>query len=435
MSAKEENRLPNLVYIMVDDLGYGDLGCYGSTQHRTPVIDQLAAEGARLTDFYVSAVCTPTRTAFLTGRHPARERLFEVLWPTSEGGLDPSAVTIAEWLSEYGYKSHCIGKWHVGHMEEEQLPLGQGFDEWYGIPYPNDMGPGHPQEGFRNESWPPIPMYRGTEVVEAPIDNDLLTQQFTAEAVRFIAENHHRPFFLFLSHAMPHTILGASPDFKGRTENGLFGDSVEELDWGVGEVLRALRVFGLEENTLVVFVSDNGASMRPWKKVEGIEWGLGSNGELRSGKMYSFEGGIRVPAIYRWPGVIPEGQVIDTAVNILDTIPTFAEMAGIESLDSAIDGVSIGPVLRGESHDLDDRPIFVGSGRIDAVRKGKWKYMVSSEPTWKSDIEWEPLLFDLSQDIGEKQNLVSEKPEVAKEMKAILDAFQAEVDADYEARN
>ena len=224
----------------MDDLGYGDLGCYGNRLHRTPNIDQLAAEGARFTDYYVtSPVCTPTRMALLTGKHPARFHSFGVLWPPTEGGLPVEEVTMAEWLREHGYVTGLAGKWHLGHSEPELLPLGQGFDSWYGMPYPNDMGPFHPQTRWVKGEWPPMPMYRDRKIVEAPIDPNLLTQQYHAEAVRFIAENHHRPFFLFLSHAMPHTILGASADFRGKSRNGLYGDAVEELDWSVGEIVRS----------------------------------------------------------------------------------------------------------------------------------------------------------------------------------------------------
>lgn len=412
---------PNLIFIMVDDLGYGDLGCYGNTFHRTPNIDQLAAEGARLTNYYVtSPVCTPTRYALLTGKHPARVEMFEVLWPPTEGGMAPEEVTMAEWLREHGYKTGLAGKWHLGHSEPELLPPAQGFDDWYGMPYPNDMDADHVQAKRQGGDWPPMPMYRQYEIVEAPIDVNLLTQQYTAEAVRFVAENHHRPFFLFLSHAMPHTHLGASQDFRGKSANGLFGDSVEELDWSVGEIMRTLRAFDLDQRTLVVFTSDNGAgaSTPPIRQGE-TEMGVGSNYPLRGGKGECYEGGIRVPGIFRWSGTIEAGLEIDSPAIITDTIATFAELADLPKMPTALDSVSLAPLLFGHVR-AQERILYFGSGDVRAARNGKWKYHLTGQPSWRRDIIPEPMLFDLANDPGESENLINQYPLIAEELHSAI---------------
>lgn len=410
---------PNLVVILADDLGYGDLGCYGNKGQRTPALDRLAAAGARFTDFYVSSpVCTPTRVALLTGRNPFRVGFSELLWPSSTAGLPASEVTLAELLKQHGYATACVGKWHLGHSRPEQLPLGHGFDSWYGMPYPNDMGPGHPVEQAKKETWPPMPMYRGTEMVEVPVDVNLLTQQYTAEAVRFIAENHHRPFFLYLAQAMPHSIVGASPDFRGKSENGLYGDAVEELDWSVGEIVRILRACGLEGRTLIFFTSDNGAGLRRPGEPEAIgkrhhpDGTYGSNGPLRGGKQTTFEGGIRVPGIFCWQGRIPAGQTVAAPADICDILPTFAEFAGVPlPAGVAFDGRSlVAPLLGTGQRAATD--LFFGSGTITAARSGNWKVVLPKQPDWAGLDGDRPQLFDLAKDIGEQRDLAAEHPDV-----------------------
>lgn len=436
-AAPAASRPPNLVFIMADDLGYGDLPSYRpEAPHRTPHLDRLAAQGARFTDFYVtSPVCTPSRIAFLTGRHPARYRAFGVIWPTTPEGLDPATPILSEWLRHHGYITGIVGKWHVGHLYPEQLPPARGFDSWYGMPYPNDMAPGHPQEIQRKETWPQMPMYRDFAVVERPIDPNLLTRQYTYEALRFIAENHHRPFFLFLSHAMPHSILGASPDFYGRSANGVYGDGVEELDWSVGQVLDALRAFSLEANTLVFFTSDNGAYLKgnPFPE-SGRPWGLGSNLPLRGGKTEVFEGGIRLPAIASWPGVIPPGSTLSTPATILDLIPTWADLASLPPMPTAVDGVSLAPILRQPAATLPERSLFFGSGMVNAVRRGPWKFLRSPRPSYRPDATEEPLLFNLANDPGETTNLTTSHPDILAALRAEADRFQAIADADFASR-
>lgn len=422
-------RPPNLVIILADDLGYGDLGCYGSTQHATSRIDQLAREGARFTNFYVtSSVCTPSRVALLTARHPVRVGFHTLLWPTSEGGLPASENTLAELLRARGYATGLAGKWHLGHSSPAFLPLAHGFDEFYGMPYPHDMGPGHPAEANRKESWPPMPMMNGDTLVEASVDVNLLTQQYTAAAASFIARHHHEPFFLFLSHAAPHSIVGASPDFRGTSINGLYGDAVQEIDWSTGEILRVLRAFGLEENTLVVFSSDNGAVMSAaYQGRQAVfakffpDGTMGTNAPLRGGKQSTFEGGVRVPTIWRWPGVIPAGQTIDGPASIADLMPTFMEFAGIPlPTDRVYDGRSLRAPLTGQGKRDGDEFAF-GNETLTALRQGNWKLVLPRQPGFTPGDGEGPMLFNVAQDPGEKTNLATRETALTAALTARLE--------------
>jgi arylsulfatase A-like enzyme len=436
-------RLPNLVVIMADDLGYGDVGYNGSTVHATPHLDRLAGEGLRFDNFYVSSpVCTPTRVAFLTARHPVRVGFHALLWPTSKGGLPESERTLPEILRSHGYRTGLIGKWHLGHAETANLPLNHGFDEFYGMPYPNDMGPMHSRAAAMKETWPPMPMMTGNEIVEAPIDVNLLTQQYTSAASRFIAENRARPFFLFLSHAMPHSIVGASADFRGRSRNGLYGDAVQELDWSVGEILRLLRALDLESSTMVVFTSDNGAVLRAMyqgnddtARVMFPDLTFGSNAPLRGGKVSTFEGGVRVPTFIRWPGMVPPGRRATEPVWIADLMPTFLELAGLTlPTDRTYDGISLAPLVRGEGAPPADRPLFFGSGEITAMREGPWKLVLPNQPRFTGDHGGQPLLFDLATDPSESKNLAAAHPQRVKGMVARLKAWQSAAEADPTSR-
>lgn len=437
-TAFAETRPPNLVVILADDLGYGDLGCYGNTAHATPNLDRLAAEGARFTDFYVtSSVCTPARVALLTGRHPVRVGFSTLLWPTTEGGLPATEHTLPELLKPHGYATALAGKWHLGHSAPEHLPLAHGFDSFYGMPYPNDMGPGHPAEASHGGDWPPMPMMRGNVIVEAPVDVNLLTQQYTAEAVRFIAAHHHEPFFLFLSHAMPHSIVGASPDFRGKSQNGLYGDAVQELDWSTGEILRALRTFGLDENTLIVFSSDNGAMLRAayddkpdMLPVMFPDRTMGTNGGLRGGKQSTFEGGIRVPTIFRWPGVIPAHQTVTTPAGIADVLPTFLDYAGFAPpADRTYDGESLRAVLSGTSS-RPAREFPFGRNGLTALRVGDWKLVLPTQP-WFTPVDGEgPMLFNLRDDPGETTNLAAAHPQQLAKLRDRLAALATAFAAD-----
>ena len=422
---------------MADDLGYQDLGCYGGTRHRTPNIDLLAAGGMRFTDFYVTtSVCTPTRAAFLTGRNPQRCKSPGVLWPTStDGSLPSEEITLAEVLKQQGYATHLSGKWHLGHGKPQHLPTGHGFDNWYGMPYPNDMAPGHPQEEWRKESWPEMPMMLNGEIVEQPIDVNLLTQQYTADAVNFIAKHRNEPFFLYLAHAMPHAIIGASPDFVDGSSNGLYGAAIEELDWSTGEIMRVLRAFGLEQNTLVIFTNDNGGVTPEAYTGKDLHWFWpdgthGSNAPLRGGKQSTFEGGVRVPGIFCWPGTIAAGKVEHTPAIITDIFPTVLDWLDIPLPEKrTYDGRTLRPVLEGTGEREAAEFFFGGTHSVTAARVGKWKWQSPRQPKWMTPPleSKDPLLFDLSTDISEKHNVAADHPDVVARIQAKIKAFEREV--------
>jgi arylsulfatase A-like enzyme len=346
--------------------------------------------------------------------------------------------TLPEILRERGYRTGLIGKWHLGHSEPKYLALNHGFDEFYGMPYPNDMGPMHGRAIALKENWPPMPMMNGDEIVEAPVDVNLLTQQYTAAALRFIAEHRAQPFFLFLSHAMPHSIVGASADFRGNSRNGLYGDAVQELDWSVGEVVRLLRALDLERHTLVVFSSDNGAVLRAMyqgnddtARVMFPDLTFGSNVPLRGGKVSTFEGGVRVPTFARWPGVIAPGRRTHAPVSIADLMPTFLELAGIPlPADRTYDGISLASLIRGEGEPPPDRPLYFGSGEITAMREGRWKLVLPNQPRFAGNLGTAPLLFDLLEDPGESRNLAATHPALVARLAARLRAWQTEAEAD-----
>jgi arylsulfatase A len=397
---------PNIVLILVDDLGYGDIGCYGAEDIRTPHIDRMAAEGVRFTDFYVAAPsCSPSRAALLTGSYPQRVNITNVLFPEHNFGLNPDEITIADLLKERGYATACVGKWHLGHREEF-MPPRQGFEVYFGIPYSNDMSPDpqhhanpHDPPIPNAENFPPLPLIRGNEVVETEPDQALLTRRFTEESIAFIEQNRDRPFFLYLAHVMPHIPLFPSEPFRGRSQRGLYGDVVEELDWSVGEILTAIKRLGLDENTLVIFTSDNG----PW--VESDYGGVA--GPLRGGKGSAFEGGMRVPCVMRWPGAIPAGITSDEIAATIDFLPTFAQMAGAEvPTDRVIDGKDILPLMVGEpdARTPHDAYYFWTHFGLQAMRAGEWKLHIDRQqrPT---------ALYNLRDDIGEQNNVLQQETE------------------------
>jgi arylsulfatase A-like enzyme len=407
--AAEESR-PNIILILCDNLGYGDVGCYGSTQHRTPHIDRLASEGLRLTHFYVtSGVCTPSRASVMTGCYPRRVGLHEsdtggkVLQPVSPRGLHTEEITIVELLKTAGYATACIGKWHLGD-QPAFLPTRQGFDEYFGIPYSDDMTPraGRP--------WPPLPLMRGEEVIEAPVDSNRLTQRYTEEAIDFIERHRDRPFFLYLPHAMPGSTPApfASDAFRGRSANGPYGDSVEELDWSTSEILAALQRLDLDEQTLVVWTSDNGAPRRDPPQ--------GSNAPLKGWGYDTSEGAMRVPSILRWPGRIPAGATCAELCTSMDFYVTFARLAGATVPNGRqIDGHDAWPLWSGAPGAGSPYEAFYyyDRGDLRAVRSGPWKlYLPVAVP---SDIEpgARPLrLYDLDTDVGEEHDAAREQPEV-----------------------
>jgi len=421
---------PNFVVIFCDDLGYGDLGCYGHPTIRTPQLDRMAAEGVRFTDFYSAAsVCTPSRAALLTGRLPIRGGMQgqtrRVLFPDSERGLPADEITLAEALVTAGYATACIGKWHLGHRHE-YLPLRHGFEHYFGIPYSNDMRPN--SRNPQSSRWPPLPLIRDDTTIETEPDQRLLTERYTDAAITFIrqqkAEPDGRPFFLYLAHTMPHVPIFASDRFAGKSARGLYGDVVETIDWSTGEILRTLREMGLAENTLVLFTSDNG----PWllQRQAG-----GSAGLLREGKGSSWEGGMRVPCIAVWPGRIPRGVDRHAVASTLDIFPTALALAGVPlPNDRAIDGQDLSPVLFGNG-EVPERPFFYyRGGELMAVRRGPWKMHFKTQAGYaqpQPDVHDPPLLFHLGHDPGEQYNVAKDHPEAIAELTRVAQEHQSGV--------
>lgn len=374
--SRPEGRPPNFLVFFCDNLGYGDIGAYGSKLHRTPNLDRLATESRKLTHFYTAAnVCTPSRAGLMTGTYPRRLNLHRnvrggpVLQPGEPIGLNPSEITIAEVLKTVGYTTMLIGKWHLGD-QPVFLPTRQGFDHYWGIPYSDDMTP---REG---ENWPPLPLMRDEVVIDAPVDRNELTKRETGEAIRFITENRARPFFLLLSHAMPGSTRApfAGAAFRGKSRHGPYGDSVEELDWSAGEILAAVRRLGLDDNTLVIWTADNSATRRDPEQ--------GSNAPL-SGYMNSpAEGGMRVPCLVRWPGRVPAGTVSEELGTMMDLLPTFAFLAGATPPGpTVIDGRNIWPLLAGAVGARTPHEVFCyyHYDQLQAVRSGPWKLFLPLE--------------------------------------------------------
>ncbi|RMH03306.1 MAG: arylsulfatase [Planctomycetota bacterium] len=412
---------PNLVVLFADDLGYGDLGCFGHPIIRTPNLDRMAAEGTRFTQFYsASPACTASRYSLLTGRLAARSGFAWVLVPSSPRGLHAAERTLADELREAGYATAAVGKWHLGNRPEF-LPLAHGFDEYLGLPYSNDMLP---------PRWPPIPPLEGDKEVESGPDQSTLTRRYTERALSFIDRNRDRPFFLYLAYAMPHVPLHPGAAFAGRSPRGAYGDAVEEIDWSVGRILDRLRRLGLAERTLVLFTSDNG----PWI-IKGLDGG--SAGLLRDGKGSTWEGGMREPAIFWWPGTVPAGRVERAVASTLDLFPTALELAGRPLPEpgrgrngAVLDGRSILPLLLGRGAP-EDRPFFYhGPGHVlHAVRLGRWKlHLKTSSQTGKEYFEGRvPLLFDLERDPSETRDLAAEEPEVVARLTALAAEHEREV--------
>ncbi len=408
----------NVIIIFADDLGYGDLGCYGHPTIATPHLDRMAAEGMKFTQFYAAAnVCTPSRAALLTGRLPVRTGMAgsdesgNVLYPFSTGGLPQSEVTIARALKSRNYSTAIIGKWHLGHLPEF-LPTRHGFDEFFGIPYSNDMfGP-----KYRNA--PPLPLYDGGKVIENNPDQSRLTQRYTEKAIDFIRRNKNNPFFLYYPNNFPHVPLFASDDFRGKSKRGLYGDVVTELDWSVGQILKTVQDLGLAKNTLVVFMSDNG----PWirEKQEG-----GSAGLLFEGKGSSYEGGMRVPAIAWWPGTIKPMQTNTALASTMDLYPTILKLADAPLPPNVImDGVDMPPLLTGEKESVRDEIFYYTRDKLYAVRKGPWKAhfitrrSYSKEPPVEHEV---PLLFNIESDPSEKYDVSADHPEIISMLEKVRD--------------
>jgi arylsulfatase A len=415
---------PNVVIIFADDLGYADIGSFSANRrtlgYRTPNLDRMAAEGIRLTSFYVAqAVCSASRAALLTGCYPNRIGISGALDHRADYGINANETTIAELAKTKNYATAIFGKWHLGH-HEQFLPTRHGFDEYLGLPYSNDMWPNHPT----NHDYPPLPLIENEKVLELMPDQAQLTTRYTERAVKFIERNKDRPFFLYMPHTMPHVPLHVSGKFKGKSENGLYGDVIEELDWSVGEVLGAIKRLNLDTGTLVIFTSDNG----PW-----LPYGnhAGSAGRLREGKGTAFEGGVREPFIARWPGRIPAGRMSPMPTMTIDLLPTVAALigAGVPK-DRVIDGRDIWPILSGVKGAVSPHQAlyFYWGRELHAVRAGKWKLHLphpyrhleeigkDGKPGRETQQKIELALFDLENDPGETSNVAEKHPEVIKEL-------------------
>ncbi|MEN8126781.1 MAG: sulfatase [Planctomycetota bacterium] len=424
---------PNFVIIYTDDQGYADVGCYGADDFETPYLDQMAKEGVRFTDFHVSqAVCSASRASLLTGCYSNRVSVLHALMPWSEKGLHPDEETIAELLKKKDYATGIFGKWHLGH-HKQFLPLQHGFDEYLGLPYSNDMWPvdydgvqvsekPNPTKAHKAK-YPQLPLIEGNEKV-AEIrtldDQATLTTRYTERAVSFINKNKDKPFFLYVPHSMPHVPLGVSEKFKGKSKQGMYGDVMMEIDWSVGQILKALRKNGLDRNTLVIFASDNG----PWMNFGNH---AGQVGPLREAKGTMWEGGARVPCIMRWPGRIQPDSVCDKLAATIDVLPTIAAIADAPLPEKQIDGVSILPLLLGQE-DADPRReyYYYYANGLEAVRQGRWK--LHFPHSYRSYKGVEPgkdgwpgpcgkgktglALYDLQNDIGERNDVKDQHPKV-----------------------
>ncbi len=438
-------KLPNIVLIFIDDMGYADISSFGATDYKTPNIDKIGDEGIKFTDFYASqAVCSASRASLLTGCYAERVGISGALMPWSNTGINQNETTIADMLNARGYATAIIGKWHLGD-KKQFLPLQNGFDEYFGLPYSNDMWPvdydGTPLtgKGKRHSNYPPLPLIDGNDVVDTVStlsDQGMLTYRYTEKAVDFIERHKSEPFFLYLPYSMVHVPIAVSDKFKNKSGKGLFADVMLELDWSIGKIMNTLKETGIDKNTIVIFTSDNG----PW-----LNFGnhAGSAFPLREGKGTMWEGGPRVSALIRWPGKIPEGIVSHKIVSTIDILPTIAEITGAELPKNKIDGVSILPILIGDKK-ATPRDVFYyyyGNNLI-AVRKGKWKLVFPhSGRTYmgfkpgkdgypgKTGILriTKPELYDLENDISETKNLISLYPEIAAELNVIADSARLEL--------
>ena len=429
---------PNIVILFTDDMGYGDLSSYGHPTIHTPNLDRLAREGIRLTSFYVAAgACSPSRAALLTGRYPLRTGMPGVIGPDSERGMNLSEVTMADALQGQGYQTMAIGKWHIGHAKPEFQPTARGFDHYYGLLYSHDMILPWVETEL------PLELYRDTEPVESPADTFTITRRYTEEAVRFI-HGTTGPFFLYLAYNMPHLPVRTSEEFRGKSRAHLYGDVIETIDWSSGQIMAALQAKGVARNTIVVFSSDNGpwTNMPPRMLHGGVEyWHSGSQSLLRGAKGTSYEGGMRVPGIIRWPARIPAHQVSADMASTIDLYTTFLEVAGAEvPSDRPVDGMNILSFLEGKSPSPREEFFYFIGMTLEAVRVGEWKLRMS---TWARDFvrgqapeggstsEDEPVvpeLFNLERDPAEKWNVAAENPELVERLMERMRNFAAGVE-------
>ena len=436
---------PNVVVIFMDDMAYADIGPFGAQGYETPHLDRMAAEGRKFTDFVVSsAVCSASRAALMTGCYHRRVGINGALGPGATHGINAKEMTLAEVCKQKGYATAIYGKWHLGH-HPKFLPLQHGFDEYFGLPYSNDMWPYHPGVAHlpmeqRLKRWPHLPLIEGDKVINAQVsgkDQEQLTTQYTEHAVSFIRRNADRPFFLYVPHSMVHVPLYVSDKFAGKSERGLFGDVVMEVDWSVGQILEAIRKQDLTENTLVIFTSDNG----PW-----LSYGdhAGSSGPLREGKGTEFEGGVREPTVMWWPGKIAPGTTCDELASTIDVLPTVAAMIGADLPAHKIDGQDIRPLMFGGPEARSPHDAFYcyyGNGQLQAVRDRQWKLHfphtfrtmagkpggTGGIPTKYSQGSIGLELFDLKADVGETRNVAEDHPRVVKRLQRLAEQARADL--------
>ena len=437
-------RPPNIVVIFMDDMGYGDIGPFGAAGYETPHLDRMAKEGRKFTDFYVTqAVCSASRAGLLTGCYNVRVSILGALGPKSPIGIPEDVVTLGEIAKQQGYATACYGKWHLGH-HEKFLPLQHGFDEYYGLPYSNDMWPYHP--GVRHlplkdrlQRWPHLPLMEGNRVINPQVmgkDQEQLTTDYTRRAVRFIEDHKDKPFLVYLPHSMVHVPLYVSEKFKGKSKRGLFGDVMMEVDWSVGQILDTLRKHALDKNTLVIFTSDNG----PW-----LSYGdhAGTAGPLREGKGTMFDGGCRESTLMWWPGKIPAGSVCSEPAMTIDILPTVAGLIGAELPQHTIDGKDIWPLISGvpDARSPHEAYLMYYGRELQAIRMGKWKLhfphryrTLDGKPGGKGGIPTKYAqkrtgleLYDLESDVGETQNVAAEHPEIVAKIEAIAQKAREEL--------
>ncbi|HAV63700.1 MAG TPA: arylsulfatase [Verrucomicrobiales bacterium] len=435
------DRPPNVVIIFTDDQGYADVGVFGAGGFKTPNLDRLATQGRQFKQFYVAqAVCSASRAALLTGCYPNRIGISGALGPSSKIGIAPGEMTLAELVKQRDYATAIFGKWHLGHLPEF-LPMRHGFDQWYGLPYSNDMWPYHPET--KPGTWPDLPLFDNDRVVNPavqPADQEQLTSDYTSRAVNFIRENQNHPFLLYVAHNMPHVPLYVSERFRGRSQRGLYGDVIMEIDWSVGEIMKALDRHQIAEQTLVIFISDNG----PW-----LSYGDhgGSAFPLREGKGTSWEGGVRVPCIMRWPERIPAGTVCNLPLMTIDLLPTIAARIGARLPEHRIDGRDVWPLLAGEAgarnpHDAyffyynrnDLEAVLSGDGRWKLVFPHTYRTMAGrpggfgGQPAkYSSSKTGRAELYDLGNDVTESKDVAAAHPEVVERLQLLADAMRADL--------
>lgn len=434
-------QLPNIVIIFTDDQGYADVGVFGAKGFKTPNLDRLAAQGTKFTNFHVAQpVCSASRAGLLTGCYPNRIGIHGALGPNARHGLNTNEVTLAELLKSKGYATGMAGKWHLG-RPAPLLPIHHGFDEYFGLPYSNDMWPRHPEA--KQGTYPPLPLIEGDRVIDnevKPAEQANLTTWYTERAVKFIERNRDRPFFFYLAHSMPHVPLHVSDKFKGKSKQGLYGDVIMEIDWSVGEVMKALKQFKLEDNTLIIFTSDNG----PW-----LSYGnhAGSAGPLREGKGTCWEGGTREPCIMRWPGKIPQGTTSDAMFMTIDLFPTIAKLVGAELPSHKIDGLDVWPLIAGTKGATNPHAayfFYYETSQLQAVTSGdgRWKLQLphtfrtlgshpggtNGIPAKYEQVKMEaPALYDLKADLGETTDVAAQNPEVVQRLLALAEQARSDL--------